>query len=244
MSEAAPFGKSPVDFKHHATDFIANEISQYLTTMISTRLTTITLLLALPVALCGGCSPLMHNQARYEDLEYSPLLENGWTRKAPVEAVPRRNNEGRLYRDDSGNISQTVVTWHVNDPLEFGRTADGDPLEEIPMPLTMQLLERGQQRYNIYCSVCHDRVGTGRGMVVQRGFPAPPSLHLERIREASPGQIFAVISNGFKAMPAYRDKLNPHDRWAVVAYVKALQLSQHTVLADAPADVQEHFESP
>jgi mono/diheme cytochrome c family protein len=95
------------------------------------------------------------------------------------------------------------------------------------LPVTRALLARGQQRYNIYCAPCHGRSGDGAGMVVQRGFPAPPSYHTERLRRAADSHFYQVISDGYGVMYPYADRVTPHDRWAIVAYIRALQLSQH-----------------
>src|SRR6476660_6761512 len=96
-------------------------------------------------------------------------------------------------------------------------------------------LNRGQERYDIYCSPCHDRTGGGNGMVIQRGFKRqPPSYHIERLRQADVGYFFDVITNGFGAMPDYRAQIAPRDRWAIVAYIRALQLSQHAAASDVP----------
>ena len=96
------------------------------------------------------------------------------------------------------------------------------------------MLARGQQRFQIYCTPCHGRLGNGEGMVVQRGFKHPTSFHVDRLREAPPGYLFDVITNGYGAMSDYASQVPVEDRWAIVAYVKALQLSQHATLADVP----------
>lgn len=105
--------------------------------------------------------------------------------------------------------------------------------------ITPDLLARGQQRFEIYCAPCHGIAGYGDGLIVRRGFPAPPSFHQERLREAPAGHFLAVIANGFGAMFPYGDRVPPGDRWAVVAYIRALQLSQHAEAAALPADVRE-----
>ncbi len=104
----------------------------------------------------------------------------------------------------------------------------------FPFPITSEVLARGQERFNIFCAPCHDRVGTGQGMVVQRGFRSPPSYHTDRLRRAPVGHFFDVITNGFGAMPDYAIQVPPRDRWAIVAYIRALQLSQNSTLADVP----------
>lgn len=108
----------------------------------------------------------------------------------------------------------------------LGFFAAGDPwLDYFPVAVDAKLLKRGQERFNIYCSMCHDRAGTGKGMVVERGFATPPSFLSERLRNVKPGYVFNVISNGFGAMPDYASQIKTRDRWAIVAYVKALQLN-------------------
>jgi mono/diheme cytochrome c family protein len=114
----------------------------------------------------------------------------------------------------------------------------------LPMRLTKELLARGRERFNIYCSPCHDRTGNGRGMVVRRGYQPPPSYHIERLREAPVGHFFDVMTNGLGAMPDYASQIDVADRWAIAAYIKALQLSQHAPVADVPADKREALDRP
>ena len=105
---------------------------------------------------------------------------------------------------------------------------------EFPMPITAADLDRGQERFNIYCSVCHGRLGDGSGMIVKRGFRKPPSFHDERLRNAPIGYFFDVETNGFGAMPDYASQIPPEDRWRIISYIRALQLSQRGALADVP----------
>ena len=105
---------------------------------------------------------------------------------------------------------------------------------QFPLPVTKELLERGQQRYDIYCSMCHGYGGAGNGMVVQRGFPPPPSFHSERLRAAPVGHYFDVMTNGYGAMYSYADRVKPADRWAIAAYIRALQRSQNATINDVP----------
>jgi mono/diheme cytochrome c family protein len=105
-----------------------------------------------------------------------------------------------------------------------------------PRPVTMALLERGQERFDIYCAPCHSRVGDGQGTIVQRGFPAPPSYYIERLRKAPIQHFYDVITNGYGAMYPYADRVAPADRWAIIAYIRALQASASASLADVPAD--------
>jgi mono/diheme cytochrome c family protein len=99
--------------------------------------------------------------------------------------------------------------------------------DKLPVPITQTLLARGRERYNIYCSPCHDFTGNGNGMIVQRGFLAPPSYHSDRLRNAPDGHFFNVITNGYGAMYSYGDRVAVPDRWAIIAYIRALQLSQN-----------------
>ena len=108
-----------------------------------------------------------------------------------------------------------------------------------PPPLTLALLERGQARFRIYCTPCHSELGDGHGMVVQRGFPAPPSYHIERLRAAPVEHFYDVMTHGYGAMYSYANRVQPADRWAIAAYIRALQLSQHATLADVPADQRD-----
>jgi mono/diheme cytochrome c family protein len=116
-------------------------------------------------------------------------------------------------------------------------------LETIPEPVNAALLGRGRDRFDIYCSPCHGRTGDGNGMIHQRGFWIPSNLHTDRLRAVPPGYLFQVITNGYGAMPEYRDQVEPRDRWAIVAYIRALQLSQHATLADVPPAAHQQLTS-
>ena len=105
-----------------------------------------------------------------------------------------------------------------------------------PPPVTMALLERGQQRFDVYCSPCHSRLGDGNGVIVQRGFPRPPSYYIERLRNAPSQHFYDVITHGYGAMYSYADRVDPKDRWAIVAYIRALQASASASLSDVPAE--------
>jgi mono/diheme cytochrome c family protein len=116
-----------------------------------------------------------------------------------------------------------------------GQTGQGFS-NTFPFPITVEVMNRGEERYNIFCSMCHDRTGSGSGMVVRRGYRKPPSFHEDRLRQAPAGYFFDVITNGFGAMPDYSAQINPRDRWAIVAYVRALQLSQRATIEDVPQE--------
>lgn len=133
-------------------------------------------------------------------------------------------------------VDGTVARGHLEDDAPFHTGKSGAAyVREVPVPVTRELLARGRERYDIYCSVCHDRVGGGRGIIVQRGFKTPPSLHEDRLRQQADGYLFEVIGKGFGVMPDYAQQIRAADRWAVVAYLRALQLSQGALVTDLPA---------
>ena len=157
--------------------------------------------------------------------------------KSPIAAADRTLNP-----DGAGAVDATIRTTNAraantqaaNTQAANARAANTQLATQFPLPVTKALLERGQQRYDVYCSMCHGYGGAGNGMVVQRGFPAPPSFHSERLRAAPVGHYFDVISNGYGAMYSYADRVKPADRWAIAAYIRALQRSQNATLADVP----------
>ena len=126
----------------------------------------------------------------------------------------------------------------------FTGKVNGQFANEFPFPVTKAVLERGQQRFNIYCSPCHGRLGLGNGMVVQRGYRPPPSLHDEKIRNQAVGYWYDVMTNGFGAMPDYKAQVPPEDRWAIAAYIRALQYSQRAPLADVPEALRTTLDHP
>lgn len=183
---------------------------------------TETRLLALALGFAGvalaGCRQDMHNQPKVKPLTKSDFFADGQaSRPLPAGTVPR----GWL-REDAAYYA--------------GRNGD-EYVVDFPMPVTRQVLARGQERFNIYCSPCHSRVGDGRGMIVRRGYKQPPSFHEQRLRDQPPGYFFDVMTNGFATMPSYASQIPVEDRWAIAAYIRALQLSQSLHLADlTPAD--------
>jgi mono/diheme cytochrome c family protein len=112
----------------------------------------------------------------------------------------------------------------------------------LPVALTRELLLRGRQRYEIFCAPCHDRTGSGAGMVVRRGYRPPPSLHIDRLRDAPIGQLYDVMTRGLGAMPDYAQQVPPADRWAIAAYIRALQLSQRATIQDVPEPERRRLE--
>jgi len=178
-------------------------------------------LLAL-LALLPACRQDMHDQPRYEPHEQSDFFADGQASRLPIEGTVAR---GRLNED----------------PVFFtGMTGTGELVTELPIVLDATVLARGQERFNVYCSPCHDRTGSGNGMIVRRGFKRPESFHADRLRQSPPGYFFQVMTNGFAEMSGYRAQIEPAERWAIAAYVRALQLSQ-AVPVDllTPADRQQ-----
>ncbi len=175
------------------------------------------------MAVTVGCHDDMYNQPRYEALEASDFFDDG---RSSRPLVPGTVQYGAPPADDV---------------LFTGRNG-GELATELPMELTAALVERGQERFNIYCSVCHSRTGDGNGMIVQRGYRQPPTLHSDRLRGVPIGHFFDVMTNGFGAMPAYSLQVKPEDRWAIAAYIRVLQLSQYATGEDVPEDIRRELE--
>lgn len=165
--------------------------------------------LPLILGLCmaaAGCGQNMTDQPKYQEYEPGPLFRNGRTLQAPV----------------AGTVAR--------DTLARQKEAGDKPR------LDAALLARGEQQFDVFCVPCHARTGEGDGVIVQRGMPRPPSLHIDRLRTADDRHVFDVITNGYGVMFAYGDRVRPRDRWAIVAFIRALQLSQNARLDDVPAE--------
>jgi hypothetical protein len=144
--------------------------------------------------------------------------------------------DGRSVRPQMAN---TVARGQMHeDSYFYTGMQDGKEGNALPFPVTMAVLERGQERYNVYCTPCHSRVGNGEGMIVQRGYRPAGNFHTDRLMNAPLGHFFNVMTNGYGAMPEYASQVAPADRWAIVAYIKALQLSQAARTSDAPDGTQ------
>jgi mono/diheme cytochrome c family protein len=134
-------------------------------------------------------------------------------------------------------VAGTIARGQLReDALLYTGKVNGADATMFPFAVDGRVMARGRERYNIYCSPCHGQTGQGDGMVVRRGFRRPPTFHQDRLRDAPIGHVYDVITNGFGAMPDYASEIKVEDRWAVIAYVRALQLSEHATLADVPAD--------
>ena len=159
-------------------------------------------------------NPNMDDQPIYKAQSESNFFANGSSMRLPVEGTIAR---GQLREDDA---------------YYRGLNGRGDTIQTSPVPITAELLRRGRERYDIFCSPCHSRIGDGRGIVVAKGFQMAPTFHDKRIREAGDGYIFDVITNGIRNMPSYRHQIPVSDRWAIVAYFRALQRSQNATATD------------
>ena len=176
------------------------------------------------LAMLAGCEKIarnMYDQPRYKPMRESPLFPDDTSARAPVPGtVPAAS--GNFAGTSSGRVGAAVEK--ERERLERATA--------MPFPITMQLLRRGHERFDIYCSPCHSPVGDGDGMVARRGFPHPPSYHIERLRKAPDRHFYDVMTNGYGIMRPYSDRVPPEDRWAIVAYIRALQLSQYARLED------------
>jgi mono/diheme cytochrome c family protein len=175
--------------------------------------------LAVVLVLCAifavGCRQDMHNQPKYRPLRASSFFADTSSARPLVEGTIAR---GTLETDAAFFTGKNGALF----------------VAELPFPVTQEVLDRGQERFGIYCTPCHDASGSGRGMVVQRGYPQPQSFHSDRLRQIEIGYFFDVMTNGFGRMPDYRGQVAPRDRWNIAAYIRVLQLSQHAATADVP----------
>jgi cbb3-type cytochrome c oxidase subunit III len=177
------------------------------------------------VVLCGAaCRQDMHDQPRYKPLASTDAFVDGRSARLPVPGTVAR---GQLHEDT----------------LLYTGKVDGRFSRVFPFPITRQVMERGRERFDIFCSPCHDRLGTARGMVVRRGLSQPPSFHIDRLRDVENGYLFDVITNGFGRMASYAAQVPVEDRWAIVAYLRVLQYSQHAPLSDVPPDARRRLDA-
>jgi mono/diheme cytochrome c family protein len=176
--------------------------------------------------LLAGCATTMKAQPKYTPYSYSEFY--------PDHTSARQPPANTVARDVTTGQDQVLMTGMAN----------GQPVTDFPFPMTADDLRRGETLFNGICAPCHDRAGTGNGVVVERGFTHPPTLHSDAIRNMPVGQLFDVITNGFGAMPSYGPILQPPDRWRVIAYIRALELSQNATLNDVPQDQRNQIKPP
>ncbi len=178
------------------------------------------------LTLLGACRIDMHVQPRQNPLSRSDFFTDQRSARPPVEGAIAR---GQLRED----------TYFYTGKL------GNNPGEQMPFPVTREVLDRGRERYNIFCAPCHSRVGDGNGFIPSRGFARkPPSFHIVRLQKAPAGYFFDVITNGFGIMPDYASQIPAQDRWNIIAYVRALQLRQNATLSDVPAGQKIPSEPP
>ncbi len=176
--------------------------------------------------LLSGCRLDMHAQPRQNPLSRSDFFADQRSARPPVEGTVAR---GQLHAD----------TYFYTGKI------GASPGDYLPFPATREVLDRGRERYNIYCAPCHSRVGDGNGFIPSRGFARkPPSYHIERLQKAPLGYFYDVMTNGFGIMSDYASQISPQDRWNIAAYIRALQLSQNATAADIPAGQKIPSEPP
>ena len=186
---------------------------------------------ALSLAALSGCEKGLHemyDQAKYKPLTPTQLFENGNSSRPQVTGTVPYSG-GALAGTSSGRNARLPAEQGAATP-----TAN-------PLPVSGTLLQRGRDQFNVFCAPCHSRAGDGDGMVARRGFARPPSYHISRLRDAPDSHLYAVISEGYGVMYPYADRIAPEDRWAIVAYIRALQLSQHAPAASLNTDDRGHL---
>ncbi len=176
-------------------------------------------------ASASACRQDMHDAAKYEPLEISPFFKD---HRASRQLIPGTIARGQLKED------KLLFTGKNGDAIS----------DTFPFPVTAGVLARGRERFNIYCTPCHSRIGDGNGMIAQRGYKHPPSFHDERLRAMVPGYFFQVMTNGFGVMPSYSLQVAAEDRWAIAAYIKALQLSHHASVQDLTSEERVRLDKP
>lgn len=176
------------------------------------------LLLLVTALVITGCGRNMFDQPKADTYEASPFFADGASSRTLIEGTVSR---------ERGNV----------DPAFYSGQGPDGILTELPLELSMEVLARGQERYDIFCSVCHNYNGDGRGMIVQKGAVQPTSFQEQRLLDAPVGYYFNAMTNGFGRMYSYASRISPEDRWAIAAYVKALQLSQNAFADDIPEGV-------
>jgi mono/diheme cytochrome c family protein len=184
----------------------------------------------LAAALCA-CRQDMHDQPKKKPQSANAFFSDGKTAR---NFVP-----GTIPHDTSDDLHGNDSRWLAEDAAFYTGKVDGKPVETFPLKVDAMLLARGENRFTISCTPCHGRLGNGDGTVVARGMKRPPSWHIERLQKSPPGYFFDVITNCFGAMYDQADRINPKDRWAIVAYLRALQLSQNVKYDELSAQEKE-----
>ncbi len=223
--------------------------------------------LAAAMGTVSGCQQKMADQPSYKPLQPCDFFPDGRSERPLVPGTVARGHlrtdlaffTGRLATAQiesspaQGNAvaplpgspaaQNSTPSLPVTDVVPPGFRDDAAFVREFPVPVSEAMIRHGYNRYMIYCVVCHDPLGTGHGRIIERGYTPPPSLHIERLRNAPPGRIFAIITEGYGSMPTYANQIPPEDRWAIVAYVRALQLSQHFPKNELTPEMRKEFVS-
>ena len=186
-----------------------------------------------------SCRQDMQDQPKYLPYRGSEIFADSLSSRNLVEGtVPR----GYLREDQVMYTGKgDVMTTPAKAPGDTSKSVPTNDVNEFPFPITREVLDRGEERYNIYCSPCHGVMGDGKGMIANRGLNGPVNFHDERLRNAPLGHFFDVITNGLGRMQDYSMQIPPHERWAIIAYIRALQLSQNANVADVPADQMQNL---
>lgn len=203
----------------------------------------------------SGCRQDMHNQPKFIPLRSSEFYADRRSARYPVPGTVSRTEDGVMPDCPASGpelcSESQIMDREQLDPNSYYLTGKHGYVygNELPLPSgtaeeRMQVLLRGQQRFNIYCTPCHARLGDGNGMIVQRGYKRPPSFHVQRLRNAPLGYFYDVISNGFGGMPDYAAQVKPADRWAIAAYIRALQLSQKATESDVAEQDRNKLNQP
>lgn len=193
--------------------------------MVTIKTSGLSAVLIAAALLAPACRQDMHDQPKFKPLMANDFFADGMASRGAVEGTVAR---GHLTTDD-----------HL-----FQGKIGSEPATAFPFPIAKADVERGRERFNIYCAPCHGELGDGEGMVVKRGFRHPPSFHAASVRDAPVGHYFDVVTNGFGAMPSYASRIAVNDRWAIIAYVRALQLSQNAKLEDLRPDERTKLGAP
>ena len=195
-------------------------------TKLLTKLSFVSIVTA--AALFTGCRQDMHDQPKYKPLRESSFFAD--------------------KRQSRPVLPNTVARGDLREATEFysGKTAADAKvdLDYFPMPVNREVLDRGHQRFDVFCSPCHGRLGNGAGMIVKRGFKAPPSYHIERLRTAPVGHFYDVITNGYGSMYNYAAQITPRDRWAIVSYIRVLQFSQNVTATEITPEMRARLDAP
>jgi mono/diheme cytochrome c family protein len=217
---------------------------------------------ALAILTACGCQQKMADQPSFKPLQASEFFADGRSARPVVPGTIARGHlrtnvaffTGRI--EGAAATSSLVTTSDADSRASQPRAAsalqpadivppsfrdDAAFVREFPVPVSEAMIQHGYNRYMIYCVVCHDPLGTGRGRIIERGYTPPPSFHIERLRTMPPGRMFAVITEGYGSMPSYANQIPPADRWAIAAYVRALQLSQHFPKGELTPGMQKEY---